>query len=90
VVKQFVKLFSLEAIELEFDQEALLQIAKHAIERKSGARGLRSVIEKTLLKIQYDLAELRESGVTKIRITKDVINGLEQAICTKDKLLKTG
>jgi ATP-dependent Clp protease ATP-binding subunit ClpX len=90
VVKQFVKLFSLEGIELEFEHEALLEIAKQAIARKSGARGLRSVIEKKLLKVQYELAELRESGVTKIRISKDVINGLEEPIVIKEIPLKTG
>jgi ATP-dependent Clp protease ATP-binding subunit ClpX len=92
LIKQFAKLFQLEKIELEFDADALRQVAKRAIERKTGARGLRGVLEKRLLPIQFTLAELRDEGVVKVRISKDVINGLENPILIKEykELLKTG
>ncbi len=92
LIKQFTKLFQLEEIELIFELDALKQIAKQAIARKSGARGLRSVLEKNLLPVQYELSDLREDGVTIIRVSKDVIKGLAKPIFVyvPDKLLKTG
>lgn len=73
LVKQFQKMFGLENISLEFDGAALLAIAKDAINRKTGARGLRSVIEKSLIRVQYDLPDLREQGAVSVRVTADVI-----------------
>lgn len=75
IVKQYTKLFGLEKIDLEFSPEALEAIAKHAIERRTGARGLRSVIEKRLISVQYELPELRTDGVKRIVVGKDVITG---------------
>jgi ATP-dependent Clp protease ATP-binding subunit ClpX len=66
VVKQFEKQFKLSGVELVFDDNALRSIADTAKARRVGARGLRSVIEKKLLKIQYDLPDLKAEGVTKI------------------------
>ena len=93
MTKQYIKLFQLEKIELEFEYDALLEIAAQAVKRKTGARGLRSVIEKKLLSLQFELAELKESGIEKIRITKDVIDGSGKPILIKhieNSLLKTG
>lgn len=75
LVKQFCKMFQLADVELEFDESALVAIAQMAISRKTGARGLRSVIEKKLISTQYQLPELKEDGVSKIIVTKDVIEG---------------
>ena len=55
LVKQFKKLFEMEAVELDFRDEALKEIAKKAIEMKTGARGLRSIIENVLLDSMYDV-----------------------------------
>lgn len=55
LVKQYQKLLELDDIELEFEQEALVEIAKKAIERKTGARGLRSIIEGIILEVMFDL-----------------------------------
>lgn len=55
LVKQYQKLLELDDIELEFEQEALVEIAKKAIERKTGARGLRSIIEGIILDVMFDL-----------------------------------
>ena len=58
LVKQYIKLFDLDNVTLEFEDEALLEIAKKAIDRKTGARGLRSIMEETLLDFMYDLPDL--------------------------------
>ena len=55
LMKQFKKLFSMEKVDLEIRNDALLEIAKKAIERKSGARGLRSIMENILLDLMYDI-----------------------------------
>jgi ATP-dependent Clp protease ATP-binding subunit ClpX len=75
IVKQYTKLFGLEKIDLEFQPEALVAIAKHAIERRTGARGLRSVIEKRLISVQYELPELRVDGVKRVVVSEGVITG---------------
>lgn len=73
VIKQFTKLFQLEGVELVFEQEALKAISKIAKDRKTGARGLRSVIENKLIKTQFNLPDLRKAGATKIVVTKESI-----------------
>ena len=54
-MKQYQKLLELDDVELEFEDEALVEIAKKAIERKTGARGLRSIIEGIILDVMFDL-----------------------------------
>lgn len=71
LVKQFEKLFSLESVELEFRDKALEAIAKQAIKRKSGARGLRSIVEHKLLDVMYELPAL--TGLQKVVIDENVI-----------------
>lgn len=73
VIKQFTKMFKLGGVELEFTSDALDAVAQIAKDRKTGARGLRSVIENKLIKTQYQLPELKESGVTKVVVTKETI-----------------
>lgn len=55
LVKQYKKMLELDHVELEFEQDALKEIAKKAIERKTGARGLRSIIEGIMLDVMFDL-----------------------------------
>src|SRR5699024_2070827 len=55
LVKQYTKLFQMDHVILEFEDEALVEIAKKAIERKTGARGLRSIIEEIMLDVMYEL-----------------------------------
>ena len=74
IVAQFKKLFSLDGVELEVGDEALNAIALIAHEDTTGARGLRSVIEKSLLKLQFTLPKLAEEGLVKVIITKEFIN----------------
>ena len=73
LVKQYKKLFKLEGVELEFREDALDSIATKAIEKKSGARGLRSIIEETLKEIMYELPEM--NNLIKVVIDKGVILG---------------
>ncbi len=74
LIKQYIKLFEMDNVKLEFEEDALKEIAKLAIERKTGARGLRSILEDIMLDIMYDLPTFKDKTVT---ITKDVV--------TKDK-----
>jgi len=73
LIKQFQKMFELEGTELEFRKDALSEIAQLAIERKTGARGLRSILEQLLLDTMYDLPSL--NNVEKVVINKAVIQG---------------
>ncbi len=82
LVKQYQALFELDDAVLTFEQQALEAIAKKALERKTGARGLRSIMEDILLDIMYQLPEL--SGY-EIVITEDVISKKEQPMLLKNK-----
>lgn len=71
IVKQYQKMLELDDVELQFEDDALLAIANEAIERKTGARGLRSIIENIMLDIMYELPSLEE--VSKCVITKEAV-----------------
>lgn len=71
LVKQYEKLFLMDDVELEFEQEALVEIAKKAIERKTGARGLRSIIESIMLNIMFDLPSRED--IEKCIITAETV-----------------
>ncbi|MBA4783145.1 MAG: ATP-dependent Clp protease ATP-binding subunit ClpX [Rhizobiales bacterium] len=73
LIKQYQRLFEMENVELSFNDEALRAIASRAIERKTGARGLRSIMESILLDTMYDLPGL--DGVDEVVISGDVVNG---------------
>ena len=73
LTKQFGKLFKMEGVELEFREAALKAIAKRALDRRTGARGLRSIIEHALLDTMYDLPSLK--GVSKVVIDEGLIKG---------------
>ncbi len=78
LTKQFQALFKLEGVELEFREEALLAIAAKAMERKTGARGLRSIVEGVLLDTMYDLPS--QNDVVKVVIDDSVIKGEGQPL----------
>ncbi len=73
IVKQYQKMFELEGAELEFRDDALRAIARKAMERKTGARGLRTIMENVLLDCMYDLPS--QQGVSKVVIDEAVISG---------------
>lgn len=66
IVSQFKSLFKIEGIDLEFDDKYLLSVADQCLKQKIGARGLRGVVEKTLMQTQYGLPRSAKEGVTKI------------------------
>ena len=76
LTKQYEKLFELDDVKLEFTDDALAAIAKEAVERKTGARGLRSIIEKVMTDIMYEIPSDDTIGIC--TITKDVIEGKGQ------------
>ncbi|WP_047394014.1 ATP-dependent Clp protease ATP-binding subunit ClpX [Chitinibacter sp. ZOR0017] len=76
LIKQYQKLFAMEEVELEIGAEALLAIARKAMERKTGARGLRSIVEQTLLDTMFELPAME--GVAKVVVTPEVIAGKAQ------------
>ena len=73
IVKQYQKLFDFDGIDLEFTDDAILEIAKTALSKKTGARGLRAIIEQVMLDVMYDVPSLEK--VAKCIITKDAITG---------------
>ncbi len=73
LVKQYQRLFDMENVDLTFHPDALVAIAKKAIERKTGARGLRSIMEAILLETMFDLPGL--DGVQEVVISADVVEG---------------
>ncbi len=73
LTKQYGKLFDMEGVEIDFRDDALHAIAKKAMERKTGARGLRSIMEKILLETMYDLPS--EKNVSKVVVDETVVNG---------------
>ncbi|MGZ3271934.1 MAG: AAA family ATPase, partial [Croceibacterium sp.] len=86
LVKQYQKLFELEDVELSFTDDALVAIAHKAIKRKTGARGLRSIVEAILLDTMFDLPSM--DGVTEVVVDKDVVDGRKEpvrVVSAKDK-----
>jgi ATP-dependent Clp protease ATP-binding subunit ClpX len=73
LTKQYIKLFKMEGVELEFRDSALQLIAKKALERKTGARGLRSIMEHALLEIMYELPSIE--NLSKVVVDDNVIKG---------------
>jgi ATP-dependent Clp protease ATP-binding subunit ClpX len=78
LVKQYRKLFELENVGLSFTDDALGAISRKAISRKTGARGLRSIVEAILLDTMFELPQLE--GVSEIVVDKDVVEGRREPI----------
>ena len=78
LVKQYVTLFDMEDVKLTITDEALIAIAKKAIERKTGARGLRAIMEENLLDIMYSLPDKKE--IAEVIINEDVINDKKEPV----------
>ncbi len=78
LVKQYQTLLSYDNVELEFDQDALEEIARKAIEHKTGARGLRSIIEETMLDVMFEVPS--QEDVVRVRITKDAVDGIDKPL----------
>ena len=87
LIKQYKRLFDFENVELEFKNEALIEIAKKAIRKKTGARGLRSILETILLKTMFELPELED--VLKVTVDKSAVKGESDPIITYGKKQST-
>ena len=86
LIKQYKKLFELDNTELEFTDEALTEIAKKAIERNTGARGLRAIIEETMLDIMYEIPS--RNDIAKVTVTAETVrDGADPTITLKPKEL---
>ena len=88
LVKQYAKLFDMEDVQLEFTDDALHSIAVRAIERKTGARGLRSILEGILLDTMFDLPSM--DGVDEVHVDGDVVDGRKDPVRVYAKKDKTG
>lgn len=80
IIKQYQKLFALDKINLEFSDDALRAIARLSIEKRTGARGLRSIIENILLPIQFELPSLHENDVTTVVITEGCVTDGQEPV----------
>ncbi len=83
LIKQYQRLFEFEEVELEFKDEAISEIAKKAIAKKTGARGLRSILENILLKIMFELPDME--NVIKVTVDKSAAQGSSEPIVTYGK-----
>ncbi len=88
IIKQFQKLMELEGVELEVTDDALVSIAKEAIKRKTGARGLRAIIETVMLDISYEVPSLK--GLTRCVITEEVIDGTGEPLFIYEEEARLG
>ena len=83
LIKQYKKLFDLDHVELEIEDEAIVAIAKKAIERKTGARGLRSIFEKAMTDIMFDIPS--RDDVKKCIVTKETIENQQEPVLILDE-----
>ena len=88
LARQYQRLFEMEGVELVFHEEALKAIARKAIERKTGARGLRSILEGILLDTMFDLPGLK--GVKEIVISSEVVDGKARPLYTYEDQAQAG
>jgi len=86
-VKQYQKLLRLDGIELEFEREALEAIADRAVERGTGARGLRSIIESAMGEIMFEAPS--DPTVTRITVTRESVEGTEPPLMRRDPALQS-
>ncbi len=87
LIKQYQRLFEFEEVDLEFKDEAILEIAKKAISKKTGARGLRSILENILLKTMFELPDME--NVIKVTVDKAAVKGASEPIVTYGKKSST-
>ena len=87
LLKQYKRLFEFENVELDFKDDAIAEIAKKAISKKTGARGLRSILENILLKTMFELPDMQD--VLKIVVDRSAVKGLSEPIITYGKKQST-
>ena len=87
LIKQYQRLFEFEEVKLEFNEDAILEIAKKAISKKTGARGLRSILENILLKTMFELPDME--NVIKVTVDSAAVKGSSEPIVTYGKKSST-
>ena len=87
LIKQYKRLFEFEEVQLEFQDDAITEIAKKAIEKKTGARGLRSILENILLKTMFELPDME--NVIKVTVDASSVKGTSEPIVTYGKKTST-
>ena len=87
LIKQYQRLFEFEEVKLEFKDEAVVEIAKKAISKKTGARGLRSILENILLKTMFELPDME--NVIKVTVDSSSVKGATEPIVTYGKKTST-
>jgi ATP-dependent Clp protease ATP-binding subunit ClpX len=87
LIKQYQRLFEFEEVNLEFKDEAIVEIAKKAISKKTGARGLRSILENILLKTMFELPDME--NVIKVTVDSSAVKGTTEPIVTYGKKSST-
>jgi ATP-dependent Clp protease ATP-binding subunit ClpX len=83
IVKQYQKYFELEKVRLKFTDDATAAIAREALKRGTGARGLRAILEDVMLDVMYDLPSI--PGLTECVITRDAILGVERPLLVTER-----
>ncbi|MBR2177367.1 MAG: ATP-dependent Clp protease ATP-binding subunit ClpX [Clostridia bacterium] len=86
LIKQYTKLFAIDNVTLEFEEDALLEIARKAIERHTGARGLRSIMEELLKSLMYEAPS--DETISKIVITAEAVRGEGEPVVERSKAKK--
>ena len=87
LIKQYQRLFEFEEVELEFQEDAIYEIARKAISKKTGARGLRSILENILLKTMFELPDME--NVIKVTVDTSSVKGVSEPIVTYGKKSST-
>ena len=83
ITKQYQKLLELDGVQLEFEEDALEEVAKIAFEKKTGARGLRAILEQVMLEVMYDLPSHKD--ICKCTVTQNAVLGKESPLLSKGK-----
>ena len=85
IIKQYLKLFEMDGVELNFTDDALSEIASLAIQRNTGARGLRSIMEKLMMSIMYDIPSQKD--IVSVTVNGDCVKGLSKPIIIRKELI---
>jgi ATP-dependent Clp protease ATP-binding subunit ClpX len=88
LTRQYQKLFEMETVHLKFTEGALSAIAREALKRKSGARGLRAILENTMLDVMYEIPS--QPAIKEVLISEEVVTKREQPIVLYQKAAETG
>ena len=84
IVKQYKKLFELDGVKLSFEREAIEAIAAETVTRKTGARGLRAIMEKIMMDTMYEIPS--DDSITNCMITREVVNGTGKPVTTNNEM----